>query len=117
MDPSDDLLDERKQRKLAHMLRRDDERKVDLQNKQDERKIGTSTTIGRKYFDDEYPRMKAHVDELFQQLTNHSSTSDQSIQELADEMQQLEKFLTAHADILRSRDLANAQSTIGFLSY
>ena len=48
MESTDDLLDERKQRKLAQMSRRDDERKLDLQSKQGERQQSTATNIGRQ---------------------------------------------------------------------
>ncbi|CAF2661032.1 unnamed protein product [Rotaria sp. Silwood2] len=109
MDSSDDL-DERRQRKLAQMSRRDEERKLDLQTKQDERKLATSTNIGRKYFDQEYPLMKSQTEDLFSQLSvNHD---EKFMQELADRLQQMEKFITEHVDILRSRDIANAQSDV-----
>lgn len=118
MESTDDLLDERKQRKLAQMSRRDDERKLDLQSKQGERQQSTATNIGRKAFEQDYPRMKIEVEELFQRLAiNNEETS---LQELADRLQKLEKFITEHADILRSRDLGTAQgeisSTLNFLS-
>ena len=63
MDSSNDL-DERRQRKLTQMLRRDEERKLDLQTKQDERKLATATTVGRKHFDEEYPIMKSQIEDL-----------------------------------------------------
>jgi hypothetical protein len=108
MEAPDDLLDERKQRKLSQMTRRDEERKLDLQSKQDERKLSTSTNIGRKYFEQEYPRMKSEIEDLFNQLSIHKN--ENSIQELADRIQKMEKFITEHVEILRSRDIANAQS-------
>lgn len=106
---NDDLLDERKQRKLAQMSRRDEERKINLQSKQDERKLITSTNAGRQYFEQEYPLMKTQIEDLFQQLSINNS-NQQSIQDLADRLQKLEKFITEHVDILCSRDIANAQS-------
>ncbi|CAF3667808.1 unnamed protein product [Adineta steineri] len=110
MDSSDDLLDERKQRKLAQMSRRDEERKLDLQTKQDERKLTTSTNVGRKFFEQEYPQMKSEIEDLFSKLSvNHDANS---IQELADRLQKMEKFITEHVDILSSRDIANAQSDV-----
>ena len=114
MEPSDDLVDERKQRKLAQLAGREKERKTDLRGKQDERQQSTATNIGRKAFEQDYPRMKSEVEELFQRLTlNHDETS---LQELADRLQKLEKFITEHADILQSRDLRTAQGKTPCLS-
>ena len=110
MDTSDDLVDERKQRKLAQMSRRDEVRKIDLQTKQDERKQATSTNVGRNNFEQEYPAMKVQVEDLFQKLSINQDA--QSIQELADRLQRMEKFITEHVDILCARDLANAQGDI-----
>ena len=107
MDSSDDLLDERKQRKLAQMSRRDEERKLDLQNKQDERKLVTATNVGRKFFEQEYPQMKSEIEDLFSKL---SVSNDEKIPEIADRLQKMEKFVTEHVGILSSRDVANAQS-------
>jgi hypothetical protein len=112
MESTDDLLDERKQRKLAQMSRRDEERKIDLQTKQDERQLATSTNVGRKYFEQEYPLMKSEIEDLFSKLSVNKN--ENSIQELADRLQKMEKFITEHVDILRSRDIANAQSKILF---
>jgi len=112
MESTDDLLDERKQRKLAQMSRRDEERKIDLQTKQDERQLATSTNVGRKYFEQEYPLMKSDIEDLFSKLSVNKN--ENSIQELADRLQKMEKFITEHVDILRSRDIANAQSKILF---
>ncbi|CAF1023732.1 unnamed protein product [Rotaria sordida] len=109
MDPSDDL-DERRQRKLAQMSLRDEERKLNLQTKQDERKLVTSTNVGRKYFEQEYPLMKTQIEDLFNQLS--INYDEKFIQELADRLQTLEKFITEHVDILCSRDIANAQSDV-----
>lgn len=108
---NDDLLDERKQRKLAQMSRRDEERKLNLQNKQDERKLITSTNVGRQYFEQEYPQMKNQIEDLFQQISLNNTTNQLTIQDLADRLQKLEKFITEHVEILCSRDIANAQST------
>ena len=116
---NDDLLDERKQRKLAQMSRRDEERKLNLQNKQDERKLITSTNVGRQYFEQEYPQMKNQIEDLLQQLLlnnnqnshTNNTTNQLTIQDLADRLQKLEKFITEHVEILCSRDIANAQST------
>ena len=107
MEVTDDLLDERKQRKLSQMARREEERKSDLQSKQDERNATTSTGSGRKYFEQEYPQMKSQVEDLFQRLSINENSN--AVQELVDQLQKLEKFITEHAAILRSRDLANAQ--------
>ena len=107
MDSSDDL-EERRQRKLAQMSRRDEERRLGLQTKQDERKIVTSVTAGRKYFEQEYPIMKNQIEDLFNQISLNDD--EQSIQDLADRLQKLEKFITEHVEILHSRDAANAQS-------
>ncbi|CAF1176565.1 unnamed protein product [Adineta ricciae] len=109
MDSSDDLLDERKQRKLAQMSRRDEERKLDLQNKQDERKLVTATNVGRKFFEQEYPQMKSEIEDLFSKL---SVGNDEKIPEIADRLQKMEKFITEHVDILSSRDVANAQTDV-----
>jgi hypothetical protein len=110
MESSDDLLDERKQRKLAEMSRRDEERKLSVQTKQDERKLATSTNAGRKYFEQEYPIMKNQIEDLFSKLS--INTDGNSIQELADRLQKMEKFITEHVNILPPRDIANAQSKI-----
>lgn len=111
MEPSDEVLDERKQRKLAQMSRRDEERKIDIQNKQDERKLATSTNVGRQYFEQEYPQMKTDIEDLFNKLSlDNQNLNENSIQELAERVQKLEKFLTEHVEILRPRDIANAQS-------
>jgi hypothetical protein len=110
MESTDDFLDERKQKKLAQMSRRDEERKLDLQTKQDERQLTTSTNIGRKTFEQEYPIMKSQIEDLFSKLSVNND--DNSIQELADRLQKMEKFITEHVEILRSRDIANAQSKI-----
>lgn len=111
-DQTDDrILDERKQRKLAAMSRRDEERKLDVLTKQDERKASTSTGAGRKLFEDEYPQMKNDLEQLFEQLS--LKQDDATIrQEFLDQLQKLEKFITEHAQILRSRDLANAQNDV-----
>ncbi|CAF3484726.1 unnamed protein product [Rotaria sp. Silwood1] len=110
MDSSSDDLDERRQRKLAQMSRRDEERKLGVQTKQDERKLVTSTNVGRKYFEEEYPLMKSQIEDLFSKLSvNHD---EKYIQELAEHLQKMEKFITEHVDILRSRDIANAQSDV-----
>ena len=108
MESTEDFLDERKQRKLTQMARRDEERKLDLQSKQDERKLTTSTNVGRKYFEQEYPQMKSQIEDLFSQLT--IKNDENAIQDLADRIQKMEKFITEHVQILRSRDIANAQS-------
>lgn len=108
MESSSDVLDERKQRKLAQMTRRDEERKLENQNKQDERKLSTSTTAGRNYFEQEYPQMKTDIEELFKQLS--IKQNETIIQDLAERIQKIEKFVTEHVAILRSRDIANAQS-------
>lgn len=108
MESTDDLLDERKQRKLAQMVRRDEERKSELQSKQDEWKLSTSTSAGRKYFEQEYPQMKSEIEDLFKQLSINKD--ENAIQDLAERIQKLEKFITEHVAILRSRDIANAQS-------
>ncbi|UJR08838.1 hypothetical protein I4U23_013092 [Adineta vaga] len=110
MDSPDEILDERKQRKLAQMTRRDEERKIDLQNKQDERQSGTSTNVGRKFFDQEYPQMKSEIEDLFSNLSINKD--ENAIQDIADRLQKMEKFITEHVDILRSRDIANAQSDV-----
>jgi hypothetical protein len=115
MESTDDLLDERKQRKLAQMTRRDDERKLGVQTQQDERKLATSTNVGRQYFEQEYPIMKNQTEDLFSKLSINKD--ENSIQELADQLQKMEKFITEHVDILRSRDIANAQSKILFLIF
>jgi hypothetical protein len=114
MESADDLLDERKQRKLAQMSRRDEERKIDLQSKQDERKLATSTNVGRKTFEQEYPIMKNEIEDLFTQLSVNNN--ENSIQELADRIQKMEKFITEHVEILRPRDIANAQSKMTKIS-
>ena len=54
--------------------------------------------------------MKIEVEELFQRLAINNEES--SLQELADRLQKLEKFITEHADILRSRDLGTAQGKL-----
>lgn len=109
MEPSDDL-DERRQRKLAQMSRRDEERKLGVQTKQDERNSATSTNVGRKYFEQEYPLMKSQIEDLFSKFTiNHDA---KLAQEIAERLQTMEKFITEHVDILSSRDVANAQSKI-----
>ena len=110
MESSNDLLDERKQRKLAQMTRRDDERKLELQTKQDEWKLSTSTNVGRKYFEQEYPSMKTEIEDLFQQLS--INRDENVLRDLAERIQKIEKFITEHVDILRSRDVANAQSKL-----
>ncbi|CAF3372878.1 unnamed protein product [Rotaria socialis] len=110
MNSSDDL-DERRQRKLAQMSRRDEERKLDLQTKQDERKCTTSTNVGRKYFEQEYPLMKSEIEDLFSQLSvNHHD--EKILQDIVDRLQTMEKFLTEHVDILSSRDVANGQGDV-----
>jgi hypothetical protein len=108
MESTDDFLDERKQRKLAQISRRDEERKLGIQTQQDERKLATSTNAGRKYFEQEYPIMKSEIEDLFNKLSINND--DNSIQELADRLQKMEKFITEHVEILRARDIANAQS-------
>jgi hypothetical protein len=113
MESTDDFLDERKQRKLAQMSRRDDERKLDLVTKQDERKLATSTNVGRQSFEQEYPIMKNEIEDLFNKLSINNDAN--SVQELADRLQKMEKFITEHVDILRSRDIANAQSKSKFI--
>jgi hypothetical protein len=97
------------------MSRRDDERKLDLQTKQDERKLATSTNVGRKYFEQEYPIMKSQIEDLFSKLSINNE--ENSIQELADQLQKMEKFITEHVDILRPRDIANAQSKKLFIIF
>ena len=89
------------------MSRRDEVRKIDLQTKQDERKQATSTNVGRNNFEQEYPVMKVQIEDLFQKLSINQDA--QSIQELADRLQRMEKFITEHVDVLCARDLANAQ--------
>lgn len=108
MESTEDFLDERKQRKLAQMSRRDEERKLGVQNQQDERKVATSTNVGRKYFEQEYPQMKNEIEDLFSKLSVNKE--ENSVQELAERLQKMEKFITEHVDILRPRDIANAQS-------
>lgn len=108
---TDRILDERKQKKLASMSRRDEERKNDLQTKQDERKTSTATGAGRKYFEDEFPQLKSEVENLFEKLTLNS-TDQQIRQDFIENLQKLEKFVTEHSEILRSRDVANAQNDV-----
>lgn len=110
MDPSDELIDERKQKKLAQMARRNEERKLGIQSLQDERNLTTSTGTGRKTFEQEYPQMKSQIEDLLQKMSINEN--DNSFQELVEQVQRLEKFITEHATILRPRDLANAQTDV-----
>lgn len=117
MDSVDNTLDERKQQKLAQMTLRNQVRKDDLQSKSDERQATTSTNAGRKTFEQEYPVLKSQIEELFGRLA--INRDENAVQDLAERIQKLEKFVTEHVEILRSRDVANAQSTFreGFEFY
>ncbi|CAF0731377.1 unnamed protein product [Didymodactylos carnosus] len=116
------VVDERRERMLTNLLRREEERRTTEQVNKEERKQITSTDAGRKNFDVQYPEMKNTLEKMLEKIClSNEKNNDQStttnetqkeFQDIADKIQKMEKFINEHVDILRVRDVANAQSDV-----
>ncbi|CAF0763857.1 unnamed protein product [Didymodactylos carnosus] len=122
-------VDERRARKMMTLTRREDERRTIEQVNKEERKQITSTDAGRKNFDVQYPEMKNTLEKMLEKIrlsdekindqsslttssTTHNELQQKEFQGIADKIQNMEKFINEHIDILRTRDVANAQSDV-----